>query len=83
MVFVTATMLRKAMDGIGCNTELVNEIFCTLSNAEIKQMQEAYEKSSDSRLVSNPAQLSRLLVVMFCRAIDSDLSSVASTRDSS
>jgi hypothetical protein len=45
-------MLRKAMDGIGCTTELVNEIFCTLSNAEIKQMQEAYERSSDSRLVS-------------------------------
>jgi hypothetical protein len=44
-------MLRKAMDGIGCTTELVNEIFCTLSNAEIKQMQEAYERSSDSRLV--------------------------------
>jgi hypothetical protein len=39
------------MDGIGCNTELLNEVFCTLSNAEIKEMKEAFEKSSDSRLV--------------------------------
>ena len=45
-------MLRKAMDGLGCNTDLLNEIFCTLSNAEIKAMQTAFEASADSRLVS-------------------------------
>jgi hypothetical protein len=45
-----AHMLRKAMDGLGCNAELVSEIFCTLSNQEIKEMQQSFESSADSRL---------------------------------
>jgi hypothetical protein len=43
-------MLRLAMDGMGCNTELVNEIFCTLSTAEIQAMRQAFEQKSDRPL---------------------------------
>ena len=38
------------MDGLGCNTELVNEIFCTLNNEEIKAMRETYQNKYDSSL---------------------------------
>ena len=44
-------MLKRAMDGIGCSTDLVNEILCTASNAEIKGMKAAFEGKSDSGLV--------------------------------
>jgi hypothetical protein len=46
-----AHMLRKAVDGMGCSTELVNEVFCTASNAEIRGMKAAYESRADSGLV--------------------------------
>lgn len=39
-------MLHAAMDGIGCNNELLNEIFFTLSNEGIKEMKQAYEANS-------------------------------------
>lgn len=45
-----AGQLRKAMDGLGCNSDLVSEIFCTISNREIQEMQQSFESSSDSRL---------------------------------
>ena len=45
-----ASQLKLAMDGIGCNTDLVNEIFCTLNNREIQEMKEAYEKKTDKSL---------------------------------
>jgi hypothetical protein len=45
-----ASQLKLAMDGIGCNTDLVNEIFCTLSNREIQEMKAAYEKKTDKSL---------------------------------
>jgi hypothetical protein len=44
-------MLRKAMDGIGCNEALVNEVFCTTTNAEIQEMKKSFEDSGDSALV--------------------------------
>lgn len=44
-------MLRRAMDGIGCSTDLINEVFCTASNAEIQGMKVAYEAKADSGLV--------------------------------
>ena len=45
-----ASQLKLAMDGIGCNTDLVNEIFCTLNNSEIQEMKVAYEKKTDKSL---------------------------------
>jgi len=45
-----ASQLKLAMDGIGCNTDLVNEIFCTLNNREIEEMKIAYEKKTDKSL---------------------------------
>lgn len=43
-------MLRLAMDGIGCNTELVNEMFATLTTSQINDMRVAYEMKSDRPL---------------------------------
>lgn len=45
-----ASQLKLAMDGLGCNTDLVNEIFCTLSNKEIQEMKVAYETKNDKSL---------------------------------
>ena len=41
-------MLRKAMDGLGCSTELINEVFCTASNEDIQAMKVIYEGNADS-----------------------------------
>jgi hypothetical protein len=46
-----AHMLRKAMDGLGCSTDLINETFCTASNAEIQGMKKVFESKADSGLV--------------------------------
>jgi hypothetical protein len=45
-----ASQLLLAMDGIGCTTDLVNEMFCTLNNREIEEMKLAYEKKTDKSL---------------------------------
>ena len=38
------------MDGIGCNEALVNEVFCTATNADIQEMKRVYEAAGDSSL---------------------------------
>jgi hypothetical protein len=39
------------MDGVGCSTDLVNEVFCTASNAEIQGFKAIFEMRSDKGLV--------------------------------
>jgi hypothetical protein len=39
------TLLIAAMSGMGCNTRVVNEVFCLASKEEIVQMKAFYEKS--------------------------------------
>ena len=46
-----AHMLRKAMDGIGCSTDIVNEVMCTATTAELRGMKAAFENKADSGLV--------------------------------
>lgn len=48
---LAAHMLRRAMDGIGCSTDLVNEVFCTATNKEIRDMKASFEGKADSGLV--------------------------------
>jgi hypothetical protein len=43
--------LKSAFDGLGCNTKIVNELFTTMSNAQIQAMRQAYERHYDSNLV--------------------------------
>ncbi len=45
-----AARLKDAMDGIGCNKDLVNEIFCLSSTAEINAMKTSFEGRSDKSL---------------------------------
>jgi hypothetical protein len=39
------------MDGIGCNEDLVNEVMCLASNAELRDLKAAFEGRSDKSLV--------------------------------
>lgn len=50
-MYCAAHILRKAMDGIGCNEELVNEIMCLASNAELRELKASFEGRSDKSLV--------------------------------
>ena len=50
-MYVLAKNMKKAFDGIGCDTAAVNELFTTLSNAEIQGLKRAYEGFTDSSLV--------------------------------
>ena len=43
--------LCEAMDGLGCNCSLVNEIFCLSSTEELFAMKAVYEKKFDAKLV--------------------------------
>lgn len=45
-----AEQLHVAMDGIGCNKSLVNEIFCTATTADIRSMRATFESAGDNNL---------------------------------
>jgi hypothetical protein len=42
--------LLKAMNGLGCDESLVNEVFCTATTEEILGMKTLYEQRNDSQL---------------------------------
>lgn len=43
-------LLRKASDGIGCNRELVNKVFCFSSTEDIKSLKAVFEAQTDKVL---------------------------------
>lgn len=45
-----ATQLKNAMDGIGCDKVVVNEIFCTSNSADIAELRKVFEQMTDSNL---------------------------------
>jgi hypothetical protein len=42
--------LQAAMSGLGCDKDLVNEIFCLNSNEDIAEMRKIYEQTTDKNL---------------------------------
>ena len=43
-------MMHKACDGLGCNKELVNKIFCFASTEDINSLKACYEAQTDKQL---------------------------------
>lgn len=46
-----AAELKRAFDGMGCDTKVVNELFTTMTNADVQAVRQAYERHYDSNLV--------------------------------
>jgi hypothetical protein len=73
---VNAGNLRQAFDGLGCDKAAVNELYTTLSNAELLGMRRAYEGLTDSNLsdrlkseLSGEHEVAMLCYAMLCHAI--------------
>lgn len=45
-----SSRLKSAMGGMGCNRDIVNEIFCLSSNEDLAAMRSHYEQKHDSNL---------------------------------
>jgi len=43
ILFVSANLLKKALDGVGCDKEKINDIFCSLANKEIDELRKSFE----------------------------------------
>jgi hypothetical protein len=43
-------LMRKACDGIGCNKEIVNKVFCFSSTQDIESLKAVYEATTDKPL---------------------------------
>jgi hypothetical protein len=48
-----AEQLRQAMDGIGCDKKIVNEIFCSTTSQDIAELRQAFEREFDRSLSDN------------------------------